>query len=61
MDAAQTIGLMVALLVMGVGVAGSVLPGIPSTPLVLLAAVCHKIYFGETGVGWLVMSMPRTR
>ena len=40
-----------------VGVAGSILPGVPSTPLVLLGAILHKLYFGTTGVGWLVMSV----
>ena len=36
---------------MCVGVAGSILPGIPSTPLVMLAAVGHRLYFGEASIG----------
>ena len=56
MTAEQITGLAIALLVMCVGVAGAILPGLPSTPLVLLAAIGHKIYFGETGVGWLMMT-----
>jgi uncharacterized protein YqgC (DUF456 family) len=52
----QITGLIVAILIMAVGVAGSILPGLPSAPLVLLGAVAHKIYFGMTGVGWLAMS-----
>ena len=55
MTAEQIIGLILALLVMGV--AGAILPGLPSTPLVLLAAIGHKIYFGANGVGRLVMTL----
>jgi hypothetical protein len=51
----QIIGLILALLVMCVGVAGSVLPGVPSTPLVLIAAIGHKLYFGPTGAAWWVL------
>jgi uncharacterized protein YqgC (DUF456 family) len=51
----QIIGLILALLVMGVGVAGSILPGVPSTPLVLIAAIGHKLYFGPTGAAWWVL------
>lgn len=57
MSAEQITGLILALLIMVVGVAGSVLPGLPSTPLVLLGAIAHKIYFGATGAGWLAMSL----
>lgn len=53
----QIIGLILALLVMCVGVAGSILPGVPSTPLVLVAAIAHKIYFGITGAAWWVIGV----
>jgi len=33
------------------GLAGSVLPGIPSTPLVMLVAIGHRLYFGPAGAG----------
>jgi uncharacterized protein YqgC (DUF456 family) len=56
-SAEQIIGLTIALLIMGMGVVGSLLPGLPSTPLVLLSAIAHKLYFGQTGVGWVVMSL----
>ena len=52
MTTEQIIGLILALLVMCVGLAGSILPGLPSTPLVLVGAVGHKLYFGPTGVAW---------
>lgn len=55
MTTEQIIGLILALLLMGIGALGSVLPGVPSTPLVLLAAVAHKLWFGENGVRWWIM------
>ncbi len=51
----QVIGLIVALLAMLVGLIGSVLPGIPSTPLVLAAALVHRLVFGEHGASLLVL------
>jgi len=53
----QGIGLGLALLIMAIGCAGSVLPGIPSTPLVLIGAIGHKLYFKETGAGWIVLTL----
>jgi uncharacterized protein YqgC (DUF456 family) len=47
--AEQIIGLALALFLMCFGVAGSVLPGIPSTPLVMLVAIGHRLYFGSAG------------
>ena len=49
MTADQIIGLSLALFVMCFGLAGSVLPGIPSTPLVMLVAIGHRIWFGAAG------------
>ena len=62
----QVIGLLLAVLLMAVGVLGSLLPGIPSTPLVLAAAMVHRLYFGEHGasfwilgllLGWTILSL----
>ncbi|MEO8428592.1 MAG: DUF456 domain-containing protein [Verrucomicrobiota bacterium] len=54
MTAEQIIGLSLALIVMCVGLVGSILPGIPGTPLVLLAAIGHRLYFGEHGASlWI--------
>lgn len=50
MTAEQIIGLVLALLVMFIGMAGSILPGIPSTPLVVLAAIAHRLYFGDASL-----------
>jgi uncharacterized protein len=49
MTTEQIIGLSLALLVMVIGLIGSVVPGLPGTPLILLAAVGHRLYFGLTG------------
>src|SRR5678810_606886 len=57
MSADQVLGLTLALLVMGLGFLGSFLPGLPSTPLVLAAAIGHKLYFHEHGAGWVVMTV----
>ena len=57
MTTEQIIGLILALLVMCVGLAGSILPGLPSTPLVLAGAVGHKLYFGPTGAAWWVLAV----
>jgi uncharacterized protein YqgC (DUF456 family) len=51
----QSIGLAVALAIMFVGLLGCVLPGLPSTPIVLAAAVGHRLYFGANSVSTLVM------
>ena len=51
MTAEQIIGLALALVLMLVGLAGSILPGIPSTPLVLLA---DRMELARAEVGDLV-------
>ena len=55
MTVEQVIGLSLALLVMCFGLAGSVLPGIPSTPLVMLVAIGHRLWFGAAGASNLVL------
>lgn len=40
---------MLALLLMGVGVAGCVMPAIPGTPLIFAVAVGHRLVVGSTG------------
>jgi uncharacterized protein len=58
MSAEQIIGLILALLVMLCGSFGSLLPGIPGTPLVLLAAVAHRLYFGAAGPNnWVLAAL----
>jgi len=55
MSTEQVLGLSICLVVMFIGLAGSILPGIPSTPVVMAAAVGHKLYFGSTGPAWWVL------
>jgi uncharacterized protein YqgC (DUF456 family) len=55
--AEQIIGLSLALVLMLVGLVGSILPGLPSTPLVLLAAIGHRLYFGEHGASLWVLGI----
>jgi uncharacterized protein YqgC (DUF456 family) len=50
MTAEQIIGLSLTLLVMLAGLIGSLLPVLPGVPLVLVAAVGHRLYFGEASV-----------
>lgn len=57
MTTEQIIGLVIALLLMCIGVAGSILPGLPSTPLVFIGALAHKLYFGESGPAWWVVAV----
>lgn len=54
----QIIGLVLALLVMGAGAVACLIPVLPGAPLVLGAALLHRFYFGETGVGnWVLVIM----
>jgi uncharacterized protein YqgC (DUF456 family) len=58
MTAEMIIGLVLALLVMLVGVVGSFLPVIPGTPIILGAAVLHKVVFGSQGASvWVLVVM----
>lgn len=57
MTTEQILGLVFAVLLMGIGVAGSILPGLPSTPVVFIGALAHKIYFGPSGAAWWVIAV----
>ncbi|MCL4785689.1 MAG: DUF456 family protein [Verrucomicrobia bacterium] len=51
----QIIGLSLALVVMLVALIGNVIPGIPGTPLALIAAVAHRLYFGQASINNTVL------
>lgn len=55
MSVEELTGFVLALLLMGVGMLGSILPGVPSTPIVLIAAIAHRLYFKDTGPSTLVL------
>ncbi|MCX8157574.1 MAG: DUF456 family protein [Verrucomicrobiae bacterium] len=57
MDAEQILGLVLALMIMGVAVLGALLPGLPSTPLIVVALLGHKLYFGEDSARWWVLAV----
>jgi uncharacterized protein len=51
----QGIGLGLALLVMGAGTIGSMVPAVPGTPLVLAAAIVHRLVFGAHSANTTVL------
>lgn len=52
MTLVDSLGLFFALSLMGVGLIGCLLPGVPGTPLVMIAALAHRLVFGERSIGW---------
>jgi len=55
--AAVTPLLVVTLVIMLIGLAGSVLPGLPGVPLIFLSALVYAIATDFEVVGWLVISL----
>jgi uncharacterized protein YqgC (DUF456 family) len=55
MTAEEIIGLSLTLLVMLVGLAGSIVPALPGPPLVLIAAIGHRLWFGDHSASMLVL------
>ncbi|HZI33041.1 MAG TPA: DUF456 domain-containing protein [Candidatus Binatia bacterium] len=55
MTAAEIIGLSVTLLVMLIGLIGSLFPVLPGPPLILVAAIIHRLVFGEASISNLVL------
>jgi uncharacterized protein YqgC (DUF456 family) len=53
----ETIGLVLTVTVMLIGLLGTLIPGIPGAPLILIAAVGHKFYFGEASVSYPVLAL----
>lgn len=57
MTAEQTIGFVLTLLVMLVGTIGTVLPVLPGPPVLVVAALVHKLWFGDQGTAWWVIAV----
>jgi uncharacterized protein len=55
MDEKDILALTLALVVMGIGCIGSVMPLIPGTPLILFAAIVQKVVMGRESIGWFVI------
>ena len=55
MSTAEIIGLSAALLIMLAGLVFSVLPAIPGIPLILVAAVAHRLWFGTASASNFVL------
>ena len=55
MTTEQIIGLSIALVVMLAGFVGSILPGLPGTPVILVAAIGHRLYFGQHSANNVVL------
>jgi uncharacterized protein YqgC (DUF456 family) len=56
--AEQIIGLILALILMVAGSVASIIPGIPGTPIVLLTAILHRVYFGSASVNnWVLAGL----
>ena len=51
----QMLGLGLTLIVMLIGLVGSVVPGLPGSPIVLVAAIGHRLYFGDASASNLVL------
>ena len=57
MTTQEIIGFIIAEGFMVIGAFGSMLPAIPSTPVVFLAALGHKIYFGDHSISYLILAI----
>ena len=57
MTTQEIIGFIIAEGFMVIGAVGSMLPAIPSTPVVFLAALAHKIYFGDNSISYLILAI----
>src|SRR5512133_1198264 len=51
----QIIGLVLALALMLAGLIGAVVPGLPGMPLLIVAAVGHRLWFGDSSASVLVV------
>lgn len=57
MSAQEIIGIVAALMLMCIGLLGSILPALPSTPIILVVGFLHRLYFGESSASNLVLGI----
>lgn len=57
MTVEQIIGLVLTLLVMSAATISTVLPALPGTPVLVLAVLAHKLYFGDQGAAWWIIGI----
>ena len=57
MSAMEITGFVLALLAMMVGLLGAVVPGLPGPPIILVAAVAHRLVIGPRGSAWWVVAV----
>ncbi len=57
MNVTEITGFVLALLVMMLGLIGAVLPALPGTPLIFLAALGHKLWLGDRSVSWWIVGL----
>ncbi|MCW5556324.1 MAG: DUF456 domain-containing protein [Verrucomicrobiae bacterium] len=55
MNATEVLGFILALLMPGV--VGAVLPGLPGTPIIFLAALGHRLWFKDQSAAWWVVAV----
>lgn len=57
MNVTEITGFVLALLVMLLGLIGAVVPALPGTPLIFLAALGHKLWLGDRSVSWWIVGL----
>ncbi|MGV3772476.1 MAG: DUF456 domain-containing protein [Verrucomicrobiales bacterium] len=55
MTVEQIAGGLIALVVMFIGLVGTVIPGIPGSPIILVAAIGHRMYYGEQSASYTAL------
>lgn len=57
MSVTEISGFVAALLVMLLGLIGAVVPAVPGTPLIFIAALGHKLWLGDRSVSWWIIAL----
>lgn len=56
MTTVEIVGFALAVLIMIVGLVGTIVPMLPGSPIVLLVAILHRLYFGSAGASvWVLI------